>query len=177
MKQQNGNSKFVTKKGGEQGDQKGFGIKRKGARPRTRLARRLTKEEKKLSIQLEQWMNEDMPKTRAECNYGHRPCPYVRCRYNLFLEVKPNGAISGNWKCDPSEMHESCALDLAERGGHTLDQVGEYLNLTRERVRQIERDALIKLRDAGMDVGAYLEEIDHASPQMFSYMDALKYGS
>jgi hypothetical protein len=46
-------------------------------------------------------------------------------------------------------MPETCALDLAERGGMTLDQVGALLNMTRERARQIENAALAKMRANG----------------------------
>ena len=35
-------------------------------------------------------------------------------------------------------MRESCALDVAERGGLKNEDVGAIMNLTRERVRQIE---------------------------------------
>jgi DNA-directed RNA polymerase sigma subunit (sigma70/sigma32) len=35
---------------------------------------------------------------------------------------------------------------VAERGGVTLEEVGEILNLTRERVRQVEVTGLQKLR-------------------------------
>ncbi len=171
-----GIKRYTKKSKKNETTQKGILIKRKGARPRTKLARRLTKEEKKLSIQLDPWMHEEMPKTRAECNYGHRPCPYVRCRYNLYLEVKPNGSLQENWKFAPNEMRESCALDISEKGEHTLDQVGEYLNLTRERVRQLQRDALEKLRESGLDFAAYLEELSKGSSSMFAYMDYIKYG-
>ncbi|MBN2723784.1 MAG: DNA-binding protein [Deltaproteobacteria bacterium] len=150
--------------------------KRKGARPKTKLAKRLSKEEKKMSTYLAQWMEEDMPKSRAECCYGVRPCPYVRCRYNLYLEVKKNGAISGNHKCEPWEMGESCALDVAEKGNHTLDQVGDFLNLTRERVRQIEADAFEKLRNSGVDIDEYFELLSNSSSQLYAYMDFIKYG-
>jgi hypothetical protein len=40
------------------------------------------------------------------------------------------------------DLKDTCALDVAERGDHTLEEVGEYLNLTRERVRQIETHAM-----------------------------------
>ena len=40
------------------------------------------------------------------------------------------------------DLEETCALDVAEQGEHTLDEVGKYLNLTRERIRQIETGAM-----------------------------------
>ena len=43
------------------------------------------------------------------------------------------------------ELRETCALDVAERGGLTLEEVGEILNLTRERIRQVEAAGLKKL--------------------------------
>ena len=42
-------------------------------------------------------------------------------------------------------MTETCALDVADRGGITLEEVGEIMNLTRERVRQVETAGLAKL--------------------------------
>ncbi|MFY3742456.1 sigma factor-like helix-turn-helix DNA-binding protein [Anaeromyxobacter sp. Red801] len=44
---------------------------------------------------------------------------------------------------------ETCALDVADRGPLTLDEVGKILGVTRERVRQIEVAALEKLQEAG----------------------------
>ena len=38
-------------------------------------------------------------------------------------------------------MAESCALDVADRGPHTLETVARLVALTRERVRQLERAA------------------------------------
>jgi DNA-directed RNA polymerase sigma subunit (sigma70/sigma32) len=43
-------------------------------------------------------------------------------------------------------MTETCALDVADRGGITLEEVGEIMNLTRERVRQVETAGLAKLQ-------------------------------
>ena len=43
-------------------------------------------------------------------------------------------------------MTETCALDVADRGGITLEDVGILLNLTRERIRQVERSGIVKLR-------------------------------
>jgi DNA-directed RNA polymerase sigma subunit (sigma70/sigma32) len=44
------------------------------------------------------------------------------------------------------ELGHSCALDVADDGEHTLHEVGEMLNLTRERTRQIEERAIAKLQ-------------------------------
>ncbi len=150
--------------------------KRKGARPKTRLAKRLSKEERRQSLLLEPWMNEELPKTRAECKYGERPCPYVRCRYHLALEVKPNGSLSENFHeiCD---MKETCVLDVAERGENTLEYIGECMNITRERVRQLETDALAKLRTSDISMQDFVDFIGSAGSQMESYMDYLKYGN
>ena len=37
-------------------------------------------------------------------------------------------------------------IDVAERGGITLEEVGGLMNLTRERVRQLEAEALTELQ-------------------------------
>lgn len=89
----------------------------------------------------------ERPKTRAECEGTQRPCVFVGCKYNLYLDINPRtGAIKVNFPdVEPCEMKESCALDVAERGGATLEEVGEYKNLTRERVHQIEVVAFAKI--------------------------------
>lgn len=89
----------------------------------------------------------ERPKTRAECGGVQRPCVFVGCKYNLYLDVNPRtGAIKVNFPdIEPCEMKESCALDVAERGGATREEVGEYKNFTRERVRQIEVIAFTKI--------------------------------
>lgn len=89
---------------------------------------------------------EGRPRTRGECKNVCRPCPYVGCRYNLYLDVdERTGSVKFNrpelqpWNMPPAS---SCALDLADLGGHTLEETGAALNVTRERLRQIEERAL-----------------------------------
>jgi hypothetical protein len=91
----------------------------------------------------------DRPRTRAECVNGPRPCLFVACKHHLYLDVNPEtGSIKVNFPDkEPWDLADTCALDVAERGGVTLEEVGELLNLTRERVRQVEVEGLQKLRD------------------------------
>ncbi len=85
------------------------------------------------------------PRRRGDCAGVPRPCPWVGCRYNLYLDVTDKGQITvpAGLRC-PAEMRpdESCALDLAERGCLTLDEIGILFGVTRERIRQIEATAL-----------------------------------
>jgi hypothetical protein len=99
------------------------------------------------------------PQTRGDCEGGPRPCPWVSCRYNLALDVHSTG-YAGNTphvRLNPTAT-QSCALDVAARGGQLLEQVGEALGMTRERVRQIEDRALAKLKTAGLPLRELLDE-------------------
>ena len=87
------------------------------------------------------------PQTRADCVDDQRPCPYVSCKYHLYLDVSfRTGSIKLNFPdTEVWEMEHSCALDLAASGGMTLEETGGVMNLTRERIRQIEVKALERL--------------------------------
>lgn len=88
-----------------------------------------------------------LPMTRAECVAGVRPCPFVSCRHHLYLDVTDAGAIKLNFPdIEPDELAFSCALDIADAGGATLEQVGAALNVTRERIRQMEERAMKRIR-------------------------------
>jgi hypothetical protein len=101
------------------------------------------------------------PRTRAECADGPRPCPYVSCQHHLFLDVSARtGAIKLNFPdLEVWDMNETCALDVADRGGTTLEDVGAIMNLTRERIRQVEVKALAKL-EALKDMMALRDYVD-----------------
>src|SRR2546423_9193384 len=88
------------------------------------------------------------PKVRADCAEAARPCPYVSCTYNLYVDVNPRtGSVKMNFPDKELwELADTCALDVADRGGITLEEVGVIMNLTRERVRQLETRGLTKLR-------------------------------
>ncbi len=129
-------------------------LRTRGDRPhaRTIAPRRLTKEELRQHDLLLPILDEyDRPQTRAECKDAPRPCPFVSCRHHLYLDVNP---YSGSFKLnfphlEVWELEETCSLDVADRDGVTLEEVGEIMNLTRERIRQVEVRGLLKLKLAG----------------------------
>jgi len=93
------------------------------------------------------------PRTRADCASGPRPCMFISCKHHLYLDVNPTtGSIKLNFPDKEIwEMDETCALDVADRGGITLEEVGAIMNLTRERIRQVETRGLLKLRAIAED--------------------------
>jgi len=110
------------------------------------------------------------PATRGDCEsvgLGEpwQPCPFVSCKHNLYLDVDAQtGSIKRNFPdLEVWELTETCALHVAARGGITLDEVGEVMNLTRERVRQLENQALRAVREGitSRDWTALDDALDH----------------
>ena len=92
-------------------------------------------------------VEESRPQTRADCRGHTRPCPWVACKHHLYLDINPTtGSIKINFPdLEPWELQHTCALDVAEAGALTLEQIGAITNLTRERIRQVEALGLSKL--------------------------------
>lgn len=120
----------------------------------TVAAGRLTRAERRAG-ELLVYPDVDRPHTRGECLEAPRPCPWVTCRYHLYLDVDAsNGSIKVNFPdLEAWDLAETCSLDVADRGGVTLEEVGAIVNLTRERVRQIEVRGLrrARFRNLAMD--------------------------
>jgi len=81
------------------------------------------------------------PATRAECEFGPRPCPALLCRYHLAFDVSRKA--DKNFK-----LAHTCALDFARDNpqGATLREVGALLGMTREGSRYVELSAKAKVR-------------------------------
>ena len=99
----------------------------------------------------------ERPRTRGDCAQVPRPCPYVACKYSLYLDASETGSVILNFPhLEPGQMpaDQSCALDLADRGAMTLEDIAIVTNLTRERIRQVELKALTRrARPAAVALG------------------------
>jgi len=93
------------------------------------------------------------PKIRADCLSGERPCIWIRCSHhmlwamNLGMRYNSRKVIYRKFLDSYTDdefvniifgLPETCVLDITDRGGQTLESIGQILGITRERVRQIE---------------------------------------
>ena len=123
--------------------------KRTRPRSRTIAMKRMTRAELRIGAEMyPPVLDIERPKTRADCSQEARPCPWVACKHNLYLDINPEtGSIKINFPdLEPWEMKSSCALDVADAGALTLEEIGLITNLTRERIRQVEVRGLLKLK-------------------------------
>ena len=104
------------------------------------------------------------PRTFEECDsvgLGDLfPCPFVSCKHHLYLDVNERtGSIKLNFPDrEVDELPATCALRVAEEGGITLDGVADVIGVVRERIRQIEDRALLKMRSAALPVAEDLDD-------------------
>ena len=133
---------------GRRGSSSKRGARKGLRRSKTIAMRRVSREERAEVTRILEEVESIRPRTREDCRTAERPCPYVSCKYHLYLDVNTEtGSIKINFPdLEVWELPETCALDVADRGGITLEDVGELLNLTRERIRQVEVLGLEKLR-------------------------------
>jgi len=142
--------------------------RKRTVRARTICVKRLSRREIELGWHDANELDVERPKTRADCIDGPRPCPFVSCKHHLYLDVSPRtGSIKLNFPdLEVWEMGSTCALDIADGGGATLEDVGAILNVTRERVRQLEVKALgrlTSLRDM-RELREYVNDVPLAPP-------------
>jgi len=118
-------------------------------RSKTISAARLSRSERVAGAELDYPADVQRPRTRGDCADMPRPCPFVSCSHHLYLEVNPeSGALKLNFPhLEVDQLAETCSLDVADRGGITLEETGAILNITRERVRQLEVRGLDAMRD------------------------------
>ncbi len=140
--------------GGTPGSGKGTDRAQGRRRSRTIAARRLGKVDFSDGEAFDPELEAMRPKNREECVHAERPCPWVSCKYHLYLDINPRtGSIKLNFPdIEPWEMPESCVLDIADRGPVTLEDVGRIMNLTRERIRQLEASASERVKETRLAI-------------------------
>lgn len=70
-----------------------------------------------------------------DCEDDSEPCPLPDCKYRID---------------NPAHPEVTCAIDVAEDGPMTQQQVADVLGVSQERVLFIEKRALRKLRAGGL---------------------------
>lgn len=89
------------------------------------------------------------PRTRGDCVNGPRPCPWVACRHHLWLDVDRRGFIqAGSRGTDIAcltTMPETCALDVADAGGTTVDHIALLYGVSTSRIGQLIQAGLRRL--------------------------------
>jgi hypothetical protein len=117
-------------------------------RSKTIAMRQLTRASLALGAAAYPVVDEPRPRTRSECQGAARPCPWVACKHHLYLDINPQtGSIKINFpELEPWQLAHTCALDVADDGARTLEEIGAITNLTRERVRQVEVQGLFQLQ-------------------------------
>jgi hypothetical protein len=84
-------------------------------------------------------------------------CLNTSCHHNMFWDKLklPKGAHPTDASLESKNCMSLLSRDL------TLEEIGEAWGVTRERIRQIERDAMIKLLKEGLNPGklTFLKEL------------------
>jgi len=111
------------------------------------------------------------PEDPMECRPGMpgaiRPCPWASCRYNLLISVNANGSVKvDHGHLDPSLLEETCALDVAQkhREGVTQERTAELVGVTEDRVRQVERGLMRRMKRLAKPLRAMVSEEAWSAP-------------
>lgn len=93
----------------------------------------------------------ERPKAWSECKRISGPCAFVGCRHNTYLDVDAEtGTIRFNFRGVAVEDLDvdTCSIAIANRGEHTLEEVGAAINRTPQRTQQLVGEALVKYKAA-----------------------------
>ena len=92
----------------------------------------------------------DRPGTRGVCRGGTRPCPFIGCRHHLYLNPErwhnKQTMLCNFPDWEPWDLPETCALDVAERGGIDIVEIGILMNLSKSGVEKILHRALARVK-------------------------------
>lgn len=118
---------------------------------------------------------ETRPKNRSECVGGARPCPWVGCRFHLYLEVNAKGELRiFHPELDLEDFCDTCSLDIADRGSATLKEISFYYQVSRERIRQIEDKALYQVRREVLSSGFHPNDFPEVDQEADAHLHLLR---
>lgn len=111
------------------------------------------------------------PRKRSECEPGGwneaRPCPFVGCKHHTYLDVNAEtGTMRTSGPLEDllsGKTLWSCSLDVPP-GGVVLDEIGQVFGVSRERIRQIETDAMDTVRRVTDMTADYMTSDDQPDP-------------
>lgn len=130
-----------------------------------------------------------------------RPCPFVSCKHHLFVDLNQrSGGMKLNfpefdvWQLasmsaaalvelddetlrvmeseNPGSTFPSCSLDVSDVLGITLERVGVYLNVTRERARQLETLAQHKYKVGIVEVALHVDDVFSGGDELRDLIDS-----
>lgn len=108
-------------------------------------------------------MRRQRPTRRSECRGGQRPCPWVSCRYHLYLDVdQDNGAIKFNHPDkEPWELEHSCAMDIIEELDEErhlkLGEIGKLFGVCDQRINELIDASLTDIARRNKFMRAFLD--------------------
>lgn len=110
-----------------------------------------------------------VPPKRSACRGKEKACPYIRCRYHLWLKLSEDRDGNPKRGARPPSIlwpmsRAACALAVAEqlyeRGEELTNvEVGEMLGVSDEMIRHIIIRAQIKLREQEYTLRELLEDM------------------
>lgn len=103
------------------------------------------------------------PVIRGDCRYLPRPCPWVGCKWHLLFDVlgrRKSRELAPELAAEFmfNGMRRTCALDVADDGGGSFEDVGEVLQVSRQRVQQIEEGSIRAVHQNQPDMVARLQD-------------------
>lgn len=84
---------------------------------------------KRVSLPIIHPMLSRRPKTRADCEGGVRPCPYVGCRFNLLIDVLDDGSFVINAKYRRPDGAERVIPPKPDTEGRFLDEIEDAVEV------------------------------------------------
>ena len=93
-----------------------------------------------------EFLDRNRPDNTDDCPINEEHfCPFVGCRYHLYLETNGTNIKFLHPGKEVWELEETCALRVANRGPHPQEEIAPFFGLTRQSFTKTEESARRKL--------------------------------